>query len=127
MQPERLSDDELSAYLAACPGEAAALVLEMRHVVLTTAPQVTEAIRFGTLCYFKSDHEYGAIGGNVCMIDGRGGGVTLAFLHGAALPDPAGLLRGRAKAKRSVPIRTEHDARRPEISELIRAAAGYEP
>lgn len=127
MQPQRLSDDELSAYLAACPGEAAALVLEMRHVVLTTAPQVSEAIRFGALCYFKPDHEYGAIGGNVCMIDGRGSGVSLAFLHGAALPDPAGLFQGRAKAKRSVDIRTERDARRREIRELIRAAAAHEP
>lgn len=61
------------------------------------------------------------------MIDGRGSGVALAFLHGAALPDPAGLLRGRAKAKRSVPILSERDARRPEISALIRSAAEHEP
>lgn len=41
MQPVRLSDDALSEYLAACPGNAAAIVLEMRRVVLTTAPHVS--------------------------------------------------------------------------------------
>lgn len=119
----RLSVDEIAAYLQECPDEVCDLVLALRDVVLTTAPEAAEAIRFHCLCYYRADSPYGAIGGNICTMDGRSGIVRLGFIQGARLPDPAGLLQGDRKAKRWVDILSVRQARSRAIRELIRASA----
>ena len=48
--------------------------------------------------------------------------VTLGIAHGAALPDPAGLMEGRGKVHRHVKVRTAEDVARPELRELMVAA-----
>lgn len=75
----------------------------LRDLVLDAAPGVGESIKFSSLCYSVPDAPFGVIGGNVCMISVRDGGVSLGFIQGAELPDPAGLLTGSAKAKRGGP------------------------
>ena len=96
----------------------------LRRMVLRTAPEAAESIRFGCLCYFHAGAPYSAIGGNICMIEQRrDGAVALAFIHGAMLPDPDGLLRGRGKAKRFVMIDSLDAADDPRIIALVRAAA----
>jgi hypothetical protein len=60
-------------------------------------------------------------------LEARGDHVELAFLHGAALPDPTGLLHGTGKAKRRLDVRTPDDLRRPAVADLIRAAIAHEP
>lgn len=120
-----LDAEELTEYLNACPDELHDLVLELRDLVRAAAPRTCEAIRFHALCYFKPDQPYGAIGGNVCMITPRAEHVRLEFIHGAFLPDPAGLLRGSAKAKRFIEIRSRADLRRRAVRTLIRAALAY--
>jgi hypothetical protein len=123
----RLTPDQIAALLADCPDELCDLVLELRDLVCQVASTATEAIKFGSLSYFKPDHPYGSIGGNVCMIAWREDCVYLAFLHGAALPDPAQLLKGHGKAKRHVEIRSPADIHRPQVTHLIEAALAYTP
>jgi len=48
--------------------------------------------------------------------------VTLFFLHGAALKDPARLLQGAGSQVRSIRLRTPADLDLPEISQLIAQA-----
>ena len=48
--------------------------------------------------------------------------VNLGFYHGAALPDPAGLLEGTGKNLRHVKIREAGAARNPALRALLRAA-----
>jgi hypothetical protein len=48
--------------------------------------------------------------------------VTLCFLQGAGLPDPAGLLRGSGKLVRHIVLGSGHDLDRPPVRALIRAA-----
>ena len=127
MTVERLAPGDLAQYLGGCPAEWCDLLLEVRRQVLGWAPQASEAIRFGALCYFRAGAPYGVIGGNVCMITARDHGVYLQFIHGAMLPDPGHLLQGRAKAKRYVVIRTSTDLTDPDLAQLVRAAARYTP
>jgi hypothetical protein len=122
-----LSDEELAAFLATCPEELCDLVLVVRDLVFKTAPRVMEAVKFHSLCYYRPGMPYGSIGGNVCMISVRRGAVYLAFLHGASLPDPQGLLSGRAKAKREMRITTRAAVCQPSVRRLIRAALAYSP
>lgn len=49
--------------------------------------------------------------------------VTLAFLRGAALPDPEKLLEGQAKYVRNVRLRSTADVNRPGVKKLIAEAA----
>lgn len=114
-----LSDVELADYLDGYSAEAREIVAALRNVILDAAPGVTEGIRYRALNYFLSGVPFGCIGGNVCLIDVRRGGVELGFVHGVTLPDRARLLRGAGKNKRDVPITSLKDARSPAIRRLI--------
>ena len=127
MGRRRLTGGEIAAYLAKCPSELCDLVLEARDLVDEVAGACIEALKFGCLCYFKPRHPYGAIGGNVCMIHARDDHIRIAFIHGASLADPVGLLHGTAKAKRFIEIRSAKELRRPAVAALIRAALAYSP
>ena len=49
-------------------------------------------------------------------------GLTLFFLQGKGLPDPAGLLRGDGNVARSIRLETAKVLDRPEVQALIEAA-----
>ena len=51
-----------------------------------------------------------------------GSHVNVGFYHGAALPDPAGLLEGTGKALRHVKVRTLAEAKAPALRALLRTA-----
>ena len=127
MPPQRLDGDAIAKQLENCPPEFCDLVLELREFVLEMAPQVAEKIAFHSLCYYKPGSPYGVIGGNVCMIGTKPDCVHLAFLHGAYLDDPEGLLDGKGKSKRQIVLRNSADIRSVPIAKLIRAAIAYTP
>lgn len=127
MPAERLHPSQITGLTASWPEDVRRLALEARALVLETEPTLSEKIAFHALCYFKPDAPYGAIGGNVCLVSIRGGELELAFLHGASLPDPAGLLCGDGKAKRRIAVRSRDALLQPVVADLIRAAIAYEP
>jgi hypothetical protein len=102
-------------------------VLALREMVLKTAPHAAEAVKFHCLAYFDPDAYFGSIGGNICFIETKRGAVSLSFIAGAALPDPEGLLRGKGKYKRFVPVASEPQAKAPALRALVRAAARTTP
>jgi hypothetical protein len=119
------SPTSVLAWLDACPGDLRDLVVALREMVRDAAPAAVEDIKFHTLCYFKPGCAFGAIGGNVCMIECKRGRVALSFIHGAQLPDPQRLLKGRAQAKRFVELRSLIDVPRAALVDLVRAAVDY--
>jgi hypothetical protein len=127
MPAARLHPSQITGLTAAWPEDVRSLALDARALVLEIAPVLAEKVAFKALCYFKPDAPYGAIGGNVCLVTAQDDHLELAFLHGASLPDPAGLLRGDGKAKRRIVIRTREDLLQPAVSDLIRVAIAYEP
>jgi len=60
----------------------------------------------GPLCVFVIQKEY----------------VTLAFLRGAMLPDPEGILEGKGKGVRNVRLRTPESVKIPALKKLIEEA-----
>ena len=127
MEDRRLHPTEIEGLLSGWPEDVRDLARAARDLVLEIAPALSEKIAFGALGYVKAGVPYGVIGGNVCLVDVKRGRLRLAFLHGAFLPDPEGLLEGTAKAKREVPLADLEDLRRPAIAALIRAAVAYDP
>jgi len=98
MSENWLSMQEVVAVLRNCTEDNVDLILELRDFIREVAPDVTEAVKFHSLCYFKPGMPYGSIGGNACGIGKHKGTVYLSFIHGASLPDPDGLLQGDGKA-----------------------------
>jgi hypothetical protein len=125
--PRRLDEADLWLLLDEWPDDQVDLALKLRALVLEVGPTLSETIAFNSLCYYKAGMPYRTIGGNVCLIARRDDMVHLAFIHGAALPDPANLLRGSAKAKRHVEIRGAADIRRRALGALIRASIAHTP
>jgi hypothetical protein len=102
------------------------LVWELRDLIRSAAPEAAESVRLGGLCYHKA-HEGGYVKGSVCQVAVFDDCVHLAFIHGAFLPDPKGLLVGNRKYKWHIPIRAQHDIRRAYFRQLIRAAVRFRP
>lgn len=118
----RLSDTELADHIDDFDAETREVVLALRDLVLDAVPGVEESIKFHSLCYAIPAAPFGTIGGHVCSVGVREGAVSLGFIHGAHLPDPTGLLAGRAKAKREVCIASRSALRDPALRDLIRAS-----
>ena len=111
------------------PGAAPAqlrLLLAARRVVLETFPACNEFVKWGALSYQKPDPD-GAIKGGICQLYLHRGQVLAGFVHGAFLPDPAGLLRGSAKAKRTLVIPDAAFLEDPRFRALLRASARFDP
>jgi hypothetical protein len=53
--------------------------------------------------------------------------VRLAFIHGAFLPDPKGLLKGDRQYKRYVKITSFDQAPWDDLQDLIAASARFDP
>lgn len=126
----RLSPAQLADHLVLEEPATRRLVLALRRAVLKAAPQASEAVKFRVLCYFHGDAFFKSIGGNICMIEvkpGRGGRVVLSFIRGVLVEDPDGLLCGKGKFKRFVPIGSETEAGSQRIAGLIKRAAVLEP
>jgi hypothetical protein len=118
-----LSGAQVRDWLAFETPASRRIAMELRKMVLRVAPGAAEGMKFRCPCYWHAGACFGSIGGNICVIEVKRGQVELSFIRGAGLADPGGLLRGRAKAKRFVPIGSLDEARDPRLSRLVRAAA----
>ena len=117
---------EVERFLQNSPRELSDIVLQIRDLVLSAAPSVTEVIRRRGIIYYYPERG-GPVSAGVCQVGLYPDHVRLAFIHGAFLPDPAGLLRGEPRYKRYVRIDTYDDAPWQAIQELITASARFDP
>src|ERR1043165_4098931 len=102
MPPPRILAKTLTEHLIPESPEARRTVRALRNVILKTVPAASEAMKFHVLCYYHGDAYFGAIGGNICMIEIKNDRVLLSFIHGAKVPDPKKLLSGKQKFKRAL-------------------------
>jgi hypothetical protein len=58
----------------------------------------------------------------VCTLILSQGGVKIGLVRGSELGDPRGLLEGRGKVHRFIPVTSPADLAAPGVSELIAAA-----
>jgi hypothetical protein len=101
-------------------------LLELRNLVDRIAPDATEVIHRYGITYYHADRG-GPVSAGICQIVIREEHIELAFIHGAFLPDPTGILRGDRKAKRFVRIDSYDLAPWPELERLIEAHNRFDP
>ena len=97
-------------------GKLAGVARAVRTLVKKTAAGCEEYVSPWKVPSFDSN-------GPLCCFGLGKEHVTLAFLRGAALPDPDKLLQGKAKFVRNVRLRSMADVKRLGVKKLIAEAA----
>lgn len=117
---------EITTFLQHSPAPLQDIVLELRNIIASTAPDAVEAIRWGGLSYFHEGRG-GIVSAGICQIGIHKNHIRLAFIHGAFLPEPRELFEGTQKYKRYIRIETYDDAPWDYLEQLIDAASRFDP
>ncbi len=122
MQPTR----DIESYLAHLPSELRDIVFELRSIIAAIAPTATETLHRHGFSYYHAERG-GPVSAGICQIGLHRDHVRLAFIHGAFLPDPKGLLQGDRQYKRYVKIYSFDQAPWDDLQDLIMASAHFDP
>lgn len=113
-------------FLQHTPEHLQDIVLELRNIIVSVAPDAVEVIRWGGLSYFHEGRG-GIVSAGICQIGLHEDHVRLDFVHGIFLSDPKHLLRGKQKEKRFVEIRTYDEAPWEDLKQLIEESSRFDP
>jgi hypothetical protein len=116
----------IETFLQRTPPRLQDIVLELRNIIASAAPDAAEVIRWGGLSYYHEGRG-GIVSAGICQIGLGADHIRLDFIHGAYLPDPQGLLRGTQKAKRFVKIDSYDHAAWKDLKEIIVSASKFDP
>ena len=117
---------QVETFLQHTPLHLQDIILELRNIIVSVAPDAVEVVRWGGLSYFHAGRG-GIVSAGICQIGIHTDHVRLAFIHGAFLPDPRNLLEGSPKYKRFVRIETYEDAPWDYLRGLILASSQFDP
>jgi hypothetical protein len=117
---------QIETFLQHTPVNLQDIVLELRNIITSIAPDAVEVVRWGGLSYYHAGRG-GIVSAGICQIGIHEDHIRLAFIHGAFLSDPRNLLEGTQKAKRFVRIESYKDAPWEYLKELITSAAKFDP
>ncbi len=102
------------------------IVLELRNIVAVIAPHATEVMHSKGFTFYDAQRG-GPVSAGICQILVERDYVGLAFIHGAFLPDPRGLLEGERRYKKFVRIYAYDDAPWEYLRDLIAASSRLDP
>jgi len=117
---------EITTFLQHSPAPLQDIVLELRNIIASTAPDVVEVIRWGGLSYFHKGRG-GIVSAGICQIGIHKDHIRLAFIHGAFLPEPRDLFKGTQKYKRYIRIKSYDDAPWDYLKQLLQATSRFDP
>ena len=113
-------------FLKFTPPHLQEIVLELRNIIFSVAPDSAEVVRWGGLSYFHEGRG-GIVSAGICQIGVHEDHIRLAFIHGAFLPDPRKLLLGTQKAKRFIELNSYDNAPWDDLKQLITASSLFDP
>ena len=117
---------QVETFLQHPPAPLQDIVLELRNIIASIAPDAVEAIRWGGLSYFHEGRG-GIVSAGICQIGIHKDHIRLAFIHGAFLLEPRNLFEGTQKYKRYIRIASYDDAPWDYLKQLIRTASRFNP
>jgi hypothetical protein len=114
--------DEVTRFLGEYPAAVRDMALELRTLIRTTLPDVTEAVdRPGHIVGYSLAPGYSGL---ICTIIMSKTGVKLGIVDGATLPDPHKLLEGAGKRHKYVAVTQPADLHQDGLEPLLKAAVG---
>ena len=102
------------------------IILELRNLVVSVAPEATEVFQRNGLSYYFGERG-GPLTAGICKIGIKKDHIRLIFLHGVFLPDPDHLLQGNQIAMRHIKITSFQDAPWEELQKLIDLSSRFDP
>ncbi|MGZ6347191.1 MAG: DUF1801 domain-containing protein [Anaerolineales bacterium] len=117
---------QVEKFLERTPEDLQEVVLELRNIIASVAPDAAEVIRWGGLSYFH-EGAGGIVSAGICQIEIHTDHVKLAIVHGAFIKDPHHLLGGDQKYKRYVRVESFDSAPWEDLKELITMSAQFNP
>jgi len=121
-----LPTSQLDHYLEHTPPELRDIVFELRNLIASVAPYTAEVRHSKGFTYYD-DKRGGPVSAGICQIGIYPDHVRLAFIHGAFLPDPRGLLEGDRLYKKYVRLASYDEAPWDYLKGLIVASANLDP
>jgi hypothetical protein len=123
-----LSTRQIEKYLQSqvVPPELRDIVMELRSIIVSVAPNATETFHRTGIKYYAAERG-GPVSAGICQINLQPDHVRLAFIHGAFLPDPKGLLEGEPKYKRYVKVYSYDHAPWDDLKDLIVSSSRFDP
>jgi hypothetical protein len=117
---------QVELFLQQKPQDLQEIVLELRNIIASIAPDAAEVVRWGGLSYY---HEGvgGIVSAGICQIGIHEDHVRLEIIHGAFIEDPKHLLVGDRKYKRYLKLISFDDTPWESIKELVARAAKFDP
>jgi hypothetical protein len=112
--------------LTTVPTDLQEIVLELRNLVAQVAPGATEKTHSRGFSYYFQERG-GPVSAGICQISIHSDHVRLGFIHGAFLPDPAGLLVGEPKYKKHLRLDSYASTDWDTCKALIAASAAFDP
>jgi len=117
---------QVEIFLQRTPAHLQDIVLELRNIIASVAPDAVEVIRWRGFNYFHEGRG-GVVSAGICQIGIHEDHIRLAFIHGAFLSDPKHLLMGNQKAKRHIKLKSYDDAPWDDLKQLIEESARFDP
>jgi hypothetical protein len=122
MLPER----SIEIYLQQVPVELRDIVLEIRNIVASVAPNATESQHSRGFSYYFKERG-GPVSAGICQVGIFRDHIRLGFIHGAFLPDPQGLLVGEPKYKKHIRLYSYENTPWEYLRQLIEASSRFDP
>ena len=117
------AETQLKGFIAKFDPKHQAVIRGARKALRKRFPTATELVydnyNFFVIGYGPTERPSDAI----ISIAAAANGVGLCFIHGASLPDPAGILQGAGKQTRFVRLPSAEILAKPEVQALLQAAA----
>ena len=117
---------QIEIFLQRTPVELQDIVLELRNIIASVAPDAVEVVRWGGLSYFHEGRG-GIVSAGICQIGIHNDYIRLDFIHGIFLSDPKHLLEGTQKSKRFVKLKSFDNAPWDDLRQLIEETAHFDP
>ena len=112
------ASEPVRAWLARVPGQHASVVVAVRALVFSVAPDAHETIYHDALGYGPSDSGFDPI----LYVAVFRAHVNLGFFYGGFTADPDGLLIGSGKRMRHVRLTTPENCANPALRRLLAEA-----
>lgn len=117
---------QVELFLKRTPAHLQDIVLELRNIIVSVAPDAVEVVRWGGLSYFHAGGG-GIVSAGICQVGLHEDHIRLDFIHGIFLSDPQHLLQGMQKVKRYIKLKSFDDTPWEYLKELIEEASHFDP
>lgn len=116
----------LEKQLKHLPEDILDIVMEIHDIVEGLCPEAVERLDRNGIVYYDAQRG-GPVKAGICQILFKQDYLSLEFIHGAFLPDPARLLHGSNLYKKQMLLGAFNDVLWDEVTALITASAHFDP